>query len=189
MPGRRSASVPESDNHAAKRRRRWAMQITLTRSDLEAMPSALRRALSRYLEGRIRSSVTRGGAPPTAEGKATPSPLARQHVAGLLRDISFHRLGRRFRALLDQLADDGSALPRRKLAAALPPAERGRLGRYYIASLNKLAAKAAGQPGVRFCLYDRGKGVYTVDPTTQKWLRELLPGIAHAGEHEEPLWE
>jgi hypothetical protein len=166
------------------------MELTLTRSDLDAMPAELRHQLLLYLEGRLRSRSPRPKGSQAAETKTAESPLEQQHVAALLRDISFHRLGRPLRALLDRLAEDdaGSPLTRRKLAAALPAGEQPRLGRY-IAMLNRLAAKAAKQPGLHLCRFVRGKGVYTIHPATRERLRELLPGIERAGDHEEPLWE
>lgn len=157
----------------------WQIELKLTRSDLDAMPADLRRRLFAYLEGLQRPE----------EGEAAGSLFERQHVAALLRDISFHRRGRSLRALLDLLAyDDGSKPPSRlKLGEALPPSDRTQLGRY-VALLNRLAAKAAKKRDVQLCRFHRGKNIYTVHPVTRRWLRELLPGIEHAGEQEEPLW-
>lgn len=154
------------------------------------MPPELRHQLLHYLEGRPRS---RGGRPhgsPTAETKSAASPLDQRQVVALLRDISFHRLGRPLRTLLDHFAENETDSPptRQKLAAALPRSEQSHLSRY-VAVLNRLAAKAAGQPDLRLCCFVRGKGTYAIHPTTRRWLRDVLPGIEHAGEQEEPLWE
>jgi hypothetical protein len=165
------------------------MGLTLTQSDLDAMPSKLRDRLALYLKARARSRVPSAKAS-LVEPKSAASPLNQQYVAALLRDMSFHRLGRRLHALLDRLAydDTGSPPTRRNLAAALPARERPHLGRY-VAMLNRLAAKAAKQPGLRLCRFVRSQGVYAIHPATRQVLRALLPGIKRAGEHEEPLWE
>jgi hypothetical protein len=165
------------------------MGLTLTRSDLDAMPPKLRDQLMLYLEARSRSRSPPGKGS-LVETKTSASPLNQQYVAALLRDTSFHRLGRPLHALLDRLAygDTGSPPTRRNLAAALPANERPRLGRY-VAMLNRLAAKAAKQPRLRLCRFVRSQGVYAIHPATRQALRALLPGIKRAGEHEEPLWE
>lgn len=157
----------------------WAIELKLTRADLDAMPPALRHQLLAYLEGLAR---------PTGD-EAAESRLDRRQVAALLREISFHKLGRSLRALLDRLAydDDASAPSRQKLAEALPASDRARLGRYVVL-LNRLAAKAGKQADLQLCRFQRSKGIYTADPTTRRLLRELLPGIERAGENEEPLW-
>ncbi|MGO8915080.1 MAG: hypothetical protein ACLQJR_04160 [Stellaceae bacterium] len=166
------------------------MELTLTRSDLDAMPPKLRHQLLLYLEGRPRSQGRRPQGSQATESKTAASPLERRQVAALLRDISFHRIGKPLRALLDRLAYDDTGRPptRRKLAAALPTVERARLSQY-VAVLNRLASKAAKQPGLRFCCFVRGKDTYAIHPATRQWLRELLPGIERAGKQEEPLWE
>jgi len=166
------------------------MELTLTRSDLDAMPAKLRHQLLLFLEGRPKSPDRQAKASRAAESRFAASPLERRQVATLLRDISFHRLGRPLRALLDRLVfdDSGSPLARGKLAAALPRGERARLSQY-IAALNRLAAKAAKRPGLRLCCFVRGEDAYAVHPATRQWLRDLLPGIERAGEQEEPLWE
>ena len=158
----------------------WAIELKLTRADLDAMPAGLRHQLLAYLEGLAR---------PTQD-KTAGSRLERQQVAALLREISFHKLGRSLRALLDCLAyeDEASAPSRQKLAEALPTGDRPRLGRY-IGVLNRLAAKAAKKPDFQLCCFQRRKGIYTADPATRRLLRDLLPGIERAGENEEPLWE
>lgn len=182
--------LPPVGKLAKAHRRSSGMELTLTRSDLDAMPSELRHQLLLYVEGRFQSRVPRPQASQTADRKTAASPLERQHVAALLRDISFHRHGKPLRALLDRLAydDAGSPPTRRKLAAALPPGEQARLGQY-LAVLNQLAVKAAKQPDLHLCRFARGKGVYTIHSATRQWLRELLPGIERAGDQEEPLWE
>jgi hypothetical protein len=75
-----------------------------------------------------------------------------------------------------------------QLAKALPPAKRGQIGRY-VATLNRLCAHAAKRADARLCHHHRTEGTYTAHSTTRRTLREVLPQIEHAGEHEEPLWE
>lgn len=155
-------------------------EIRLTRSDLQAMPADLRHRLLDYLEG----------AGPSDGADTAGSPIDRRQIAALLREISFHRDGTLLRALLDRLSyrDTDSPPTRRRLEEALPPGERPRFGRY-IALLNRLAGKAAMNRDTRLCRLARRGMIYTAHPTTRRWLRELLPGIEHAGENEEPLWE
>ena len=184
MSGNRPVGPSPTRRSVKARPRSWDMELTLTRADLDAMPPKLRHQLLLYLEGRPRLQVS-----PAAEYEPGASPLERQQVTALLRDISFHRLGIPLRALLDRLADDDGGPPtRQKLAAALPAGEQARLSRY-IAVLNRLAAKVARQPGLRLCCFVRSKAAYAVHPTTRQWLRDLLPGIERAGQQEEPLWE
>lgn len=175
MPAKRTGVAVTS---AAKRRpQSWSMR--LTQADLDAMPAELRRQLLRYL-GQTRSLW------PRATAVTGAAALDRRQVTALLRDISFHPKGKALRALLDRLADGDTA--RQKLAAALQAGERARLGGY-IALLNRLAARAARQRALRLCRFVRGDKAYVIHPATRQHLRDLLPGIEHAGEQEEPLWE
>jgi len=157
------------------------MELRLTQSDLDAMPEALRRDLFNYLQVRC--------AQPGEAASDTGSSLGPAEVEALLREVSFHRLGTTLRKLLADLAYDEGAKPptREKLAQALPPADRAQVGRY-IAALNRLAVRAAKRSDVQLCLYHRRESAYTVHPLTRKALRDILPRIEHAGEHEEPLW-
>lgn len=158
------------------------MELRLTQPDLDAMPAALRRDLFNYLQVSF--------LPPSEAPADLGSALGRREVAALLREISFDRLGSKLRKLLPNLAYEEGAKPptREKLAHALPPAERVQVGRY-IAALNRLAVRAAKRSDAHLCLYHRRGATYTVHPVTRQALRDLLPRIAHAGEHEEPLWE
>lgn len=157
------------------------MKLTLSEADLNAMPLDLRERLFRYIEGR---------AAPAEPELATGSPLARREVMALLREISFHREGRLLRALVDRLAYDEGAEPptREQLAKALPTAKRRQVARY-LAALNRLCAGATKRADALLCVYHRAEGTYTAHSATRRMLRELLPQIEHAGEHEEPLWE
>lgn len=177
----RHASTPQPRRSSATGRSGgWELELRLSRSDLAAMPADLRHRLLSYLESGD------GTAPSTAKDV----PLDKQQVTALLREISFHRHGRALRALLDRLAHDDRTKPpgRRKLAEALPRAERPELGRY-VALLNRLAVKASKRRSLRFCRFERAEDVYRVHPVTRRWLRELLPAIERAGQQEEPLWE
>jgi hypothetical protein len=183
MPSRTNGT--RAGNGPAGRLRSWNLQLTLTRSDLDAMPAELRRQLLRYLE-QGRAPGARGAKAQAARGKSPATPLERRQVTALLRDLSFHRQGKVLRRMLDRLALDDAG--RQKLATALPARDRARLG-HYLALLNRLAAKAAGLRALRLCCFVRGEKAYVIHPTTRQHLRDLLPGIEHAGEQEEPLWE
>jgi hypothetical protein len=158
------------------------MELRLTQSDLDAMPAALRRDLFNYLQAHC--------VPPSEAAADTGSALGRREMAALLREISFDRLGAKLRKLLPDLAYVEGAKPpnREKLAHALPAAERAQVGRY-VATLNRLAARAAKRPDIQLCRYDRSGAAYRVHPATRQALRDLLPRLEHAGEHEEPLFE
>ena len=158
------------------------MELRLTQSDLDAMPTALRRDLFNYLQLRC---VRTSDAPAD-----TGTSLGQREVAALLREISFDRLGAKLRKLLPDLAyEDGVKPPtREKLAQALAPAERPQVARY-IAALNRLAVRAAKRSDAHLCRYQRRGAAYAVHPLTRQALRDLLPRLDHAGEHEEPLWE
>lgn len=158
------------------------MELRLTQSDLDAMPAALRRDLFNYLQAHCIAS--------SEAAAETGSALGRREVAALLREISFDRHGAMLRKLLPDFAYDEGAKPpsRAKLAHALPAAERAKLGRY-VGTLNRLAARAAKRPDIELCRYDRSGAAYCVHPATRQALRDLLPRLEHAGEHEEPLWE
>lgn len=179
MSNKRPAKRPTLLNAAKAGASSWQIEMKLTRADLDAMPSDLRRRLFAYLEGLPRSE----------ESGTAGSRFERQDVAALLRDISFHRRGRSLRAILDRLTYDDEANPpsRLKLGEALSSTDRAKLGRY-VALLNRLAAKAAKKRNTQLCRFHRGKNIYTAHSVTRRWLRELLPGIEHAGEQEEPLW-
>ncbi len=190
MPHKRSSTNRINPGRAKHRPRSRAVELTLTRSDIDAMPPELRHPLLYYFETRFRSRRRRLERSRVAGSKAAASQFDRQQVVALLRSISFHRLGRSLRRLLDRLSEAGNGAPltRSKLAAALPVRERKQVGRY-MAVLNRLAAKAAKKPGIHFCRFIRSKGVYSIHPTTRQWLRDILPGIERAGANEEPLWE
>ncbi len=190
MPHKRSATNRVAAGRAKHRPRSRAIELTLTQSDLDAMPAELRHPLLYYYETRLRARRRRLERSREFRSKVTASPFDRQQVAALLRNISFHRLGRSLRRLLDRFseADNGTPLTRPRLAAALPVPERKQVGRY-MAVLNRLATKAAKKPGIHFCRFSPSKGVYSIHPTTRQWLRDVLPGIERAGANEEPLWE
>lgn len=179
MPSSGSKTTQKSARPKKAAKGSWDIELTLTRADLDAMPDELRHQLLAYLD--------QHPSPRRIEG--TASRLERQQVAALLRETSFHKQGRPLRALLDRFAydNDADAPTRQQLAHLLPAAGRARVGQY-IAMLNHLAAKAAKDPKARLCSNPHGDTGYAVDPTTRRWLRELLPGIERAGEQEEPLW-
>lgn len=180
MQVKRPANPHSRRGPAKARAGAWEMELRLSRSDLEAMPDDLRHRLLAYLE-------SGDGA---AASAVPDAPLDKQQVTALLREISFHRHGRSLRALLDRLAYDDRTNPpnRRKLAEALPRADRPQLGRY-VALLNRLAAKATKRRKLRLCRFQRDEDSYSVHPATRRWLRQLLPAIERAGQQEEPLWE
>lgn len=58
-----------------------------------------------------------------------------------------------------------------------------------MAALNRPAVRAAKRPDANLCVFDRRGATYSVDPATRQALRDRLPQLEHAGEHEGALWE
>lgn len=166
-----------STRNSAKPRASAPRQWKITGADLDAMPSGLRRALLRYLGERTSPLKV----------LTKDAPLDRKKTTALLREVSFDRSGRSLRRLLDCFARPEPPT-RRELAQALSAKEREKLGRH-LARINRLSAKTTGDSDARLWHYRRAEGRYTIHPSTRKWLRQLLPGLEHAGEHEEPLWD
>ena len=156
------------------------MQLLLTEKDLDRMPPELRQGLLLFLTG----------APQPGGAGAQASALGRAQVTALLREASFHRDGKALHALLKRLAygEEREAPPRRRLAEALPKAAPRLLARH-LATLNRLAARAAKSRGARLWRQRRADGAYTVHPATRQAQRDLLPVLARSGKAEEPLWE
>lgn len=156
------------------------MELILTQVDLDTMPAELRRELFLYLGRAVR---------PSEAGELEGTPLDREHVIALLREVSFHRSGARLRVLLDRLAYGDAARPpsRQRMTEALE-ADGVHLGRY-VGTLNRIAAKVTGQPGIKLCQYHHARDAYTAHPATRGMLRDVLAAIKASGEKEEPLWE
>ena len=157
------------------------MQLILSELDLEKMPPELRQSLLQYLSGA-----------PRAKEAAVPgtTPFGRLQVMALLREASFHPDGHALHALLKRLAyGEGAEEPKREdLTKALPSNARAKLGRC-LSTLNRLASRAAKQPGAKLWSYRRASNSYAVHPATRRMLRDLLPALERSGPGEEPLWE
>lgn len=156
------------------------MQIVLTQTDLDAMPTALREQLFLYLSGL---------APAAGHHALETAELTRDQAVALLREISFHRAGGRLRTLLERLAYTEASRPpsRERLAKALE-ADGEHLGRY-MGFLNRITAKVTGRPGARLYEHHRDTDSYTVPEATREILRDLLATMKASWEREEPPWE
>jgi hypothetical protein len=157
------------------------MQLILSELDLEKMPRELRQNLVLYLAGAK-------GAEESAEPDTTA--LGRSQVTAVLREASFHRDGHALHVLLKVLAyrEETEAPKREKLVEALPGEARANLGRH-LSTINRLASRAAKQPGAKLWHYRRTSKSYAVHPITRRVLQDLVPTLERSGQSEEPLWE
>jgi len=167
------------------------MQLTLTESDLAAMPTALRQDLLAYLATR-RKAVPAGArrrrgdiAAVVYEGLAV---LDRSQAIALVREVSFGRELKGVHDLLEALSyeTDGDAPGRDRLARLLQLDDARHLRRYFAAVkrlLGRLTHDAA--PLMRYSRHTRS---YLVHPITRANLREVFARLARSGEGEEPLW-
>jgi len=167
------------------------MQLTLTESDLAAMPSALRQDLLAYMA--TRRKVHPGGATRRRadaqsarfEGLAV---LDRSQAIVLARGVSF---GRQLKGLHDLLEAfsyerDGEAPGPERLARLLKVDDPRHLRRYFEAI--KRLLKPVRHDTVPLVRYSRRCRTYMVHPTTRASLREVFAQLARSGEGEEPLW-
>ena len=156
------------------------MKLILTQVDLDGMPAGLRQELFLYLGQAVG---------PSEPAELEVASLDREHVIALLREISFHRSGAKLRVLIDRLAHGDAARPpsRQRMTEALE-SDGVHLGRY-VATLNRIAAKVTGQPGIRLCQYHHARDAYMIHPATRHLLRDVLAAVKASGKKEEPLWE
>jgi hypothetical protein len=165
------------------------MQLTLTASDLAAMPAALRQDLLAYLATRRRASPG-GRRHRAAEGAAYEGLAVLDHnqAIALVRDVSFGRELQGLHDLLEALSyeRDGDAPDPERLTRLLKVDEARHLRRYFdaVSRLMKRVVHDAA-PLMR---YSRRTGTYLVHPITRASLREVFVQLARSGEGEEPLW-
>lgn len=168
------------------------MQLTLTASDLAAMPTALRQDLLAYLATRRKAlpagARKRRGDDTAGVGYEGLAVLDRDEAIALVREVSFGRELKGLHDLLEALSyeADGDAPGRDRLARLLSLDDTRHLRRYFEAVkrlLRRLTHDAA--PLTR---YSRRTGTYLVHPITRANLREVFAQLARSGEGEEPLW-
>jgi hypothetical protein len=169
-----------------------AMQITLTASDLAAMPTALRQDLLAYLATR------RKALPPARAGRQTGpgdagvldglAVLNESQAIALIRNVSFGPRLKGLHALLEALAygEDADAPGPDRLAHLLKVDDPRHLRRYFAATRRLL--KRVVHDAAPLARYSRRTGKYLVHPTTRASLREVFTRLARSGEGEEPLW-
>ena len=164
------------------------MQVTLTASDLAAMPSALRQDLFTYLAtrrkggGRRQAAVGEG---PTFQGLAV---LDRATAIALVRDVSFGHELKGLHDLLEAFSyeNEGDAPGPERLVHLLKLNERRQLRRYFDA-ITRLLKRTTGAT-VPLAQYSRYSRTYLVHPTTRASLREVFAQLAQSGVGEEPPW-
>ena len=155
------------------------MELVLTQADLDAMPAELRQQLFVHL----------GWREPGKRDEGEVVPLNREQATALLREVSFHRAGARLRLLLDQLArGDATKLPSKKRMVEALEEDGAHLGRY-LAMLNRITAKVAGQPHARLCEYRKPIDAYVANAATREILQDLLVTMKASGKQEGPLWK
>lgn len=164
------------------------MQVTLTASDLAAMPSALRQDLFAYLAMRRKSSSGRrpangGGA--AFEGLAV---LDRARAIELIRNVSFGHELKGIHDILEAFSyqKDSDAPGPDRLARLLNLDEPRHLRRYFNA-IKQLLRRTTGDT-VPLARYSRRDRAYLVHPATRASLREVFAQLAQSGEGEEPPW-
>jgi len=164
------------------------MQVTLTASDLAAMPSALRQDLFTYLATRRKSASRRR--PTNGEGTAFEglAILDRARAIELVRNVSF---GHELKGLHDVLAafsyeKDSDAPGPDHLARLLKLDEPRQLRRYFNA-IKQLLRRTTGDK-MPLARYSRRDRAYLVHPATRASLREVFAQLAKSGEGEEPPW-
>lgn len=164
------------------------MQITLSEKDFEAMPLALRRALTDFL------LTGRESMPPASVDPAKLVDgllvLSRRHAIDLVREASFRPEGSQLLAALRAVAyGKGVSGPvRGEMMKALQAPDMQTL-QSHLDRLDRIAQKATANRTGR--LWRRGAKARSIQmhPTSRQALREVLEELSHAGEHEEPLWE
>lgn len=180
---------------ANRRRRRshrkgMAMQVTLTESDLAAMPTALRQELLAYLERRRKAVPRAAGRRRGPAGHATIdlAVLDRDQAIALVRNVSFGHSLQGLHDLLKALSyeQDGDAPKPEQLARLLKVEDSRHLRRYFDAI--KRLLKRTMDDTAPLARYSRRTGTYLVDPLTRASLREVFIQLARSGEGEEPLW-
>ncbi|MFI4974946.1 MAG: hypothetical protein ACHP84_10440 [Caulobacterales bacterium] len=168
------------------------MQLTLTASDLAAMPTALRQDLLDYLTTRRRAlpaSVPRrprhSAETPRFEGLAV---LDRGQAIALLRSVSFGRELKGLHNLLEALAygKELDAPEPASLLRLLKLDDRPQLRRYFAAIRRRL--KSVTNDAAPLMRYSRRRAAYIVHPATRASLREVFAQLARSGEGEEPPW-
>jgi len=164
------------------------MQVTLTASDLAAMPSALRQDLFAYLATRRKSS---GGRRPANGGGTAFEGLAvldRARAVELVRNVSFGHELKGIHDILEAFSyqKDSDAPGPDRLARLLKLDEPQQLRRYFNA-IRKLLRRTTGDT-VPLARYSRRDRAYLVHPSTRASLREVFAQLAQSGEGEEPPW-
>lgn len=167
------------------------MQLTLTASDLAAMPTALRQDLLAYLATRRKAAPASARRRRGDIGRAVYEGLAvldRGHAIALVRDVSFGRELKGLHDLLEAFAyeTDGDAPGRDRLARLLKLDDARHLRRYFDA-IKRLLGRVM-HDAAPLMRYSRSTGTYLVHPITRASLREVFAQLARSGEGEEPLW-
>ena len=164
------------------------MQVTLTASDLAAMPSALRQDLFAYLASRRKG----GRARPSTNGGSTAfeglAVLDRARAIELVRNVSFGQELKGLHDVLEALAyqKDTDAPGPDRLVRLLKLKEPRQLQRYFTA-IKQLLRRTTGDtaPLARYSRRDRA---YLVHPATRASLAQVFAQLARSGEGEEPPW-
>lgn len=168
------------------------MQLTLTASDLAAMPIALRQELLDYLATRRKTLAATAPRRPRRSAEAAGfeglAVLNRDQVVALLRSVSFGRDLKGLHDLLEALAydKDVDAPEPTSLVRLLKLDDRRQLSRYLAAIKRRL--KSVTHDAVPLLRYSRHSAAYVVHPATRASLREVFAQMTRPSGGEEPPW-
>jgi hypothetical protein len=171
------------------------MQLTLTASDLAAMPTALRQELIDYLATR-RKGVAK--APARAQGRGSRETSAgpyeglavldRSQAIALLRAVSFGAEERGVHDLIEALAygEEAQAPGSAHLAQTLELEDSRHLQRLLAAIRRRL--RSVTRDVLPLVRYSRPSRTYIVHPRTRASLREVFAEMVRPEAGSEPPW-
>jgi hypothetical protein len=164
------------------------MQVTLTASDLAAMPNALRQDLFTYLAMRRKGGGKRQAA--VAEGTTFQglAVLDGATALALVRNVSFGHKLKGLHDLLETFSYDAEAdAPGPERLVHLLKLDGARQLRRYFNAITRLLKRTTRETAP-LARYSRHSRTYLVHPTSRASLREVFAQLVQSGVGEEPPW-